>query len=294
MKIFLSWSGELSHKVALVLRDWLPSVIQFVEPYVSSEDIDKGARWSTDIAAELEASSYGILCVTADNTESPWLNFEAGALSKAIDKARVSPFIVGLKRSEVKAGPILQFQSTIPERNDVLKLLQSINGAGKQPLDSVRLDTIFAVWWPQLESNLAQLEASSKTLPQVSNISKSDEHSAEILEEMLELLRQQNRVINSPMDLLPPTYLREFVTKQDESRDHPAYRDLEDAWMRVKELNAELIEGRNVPKDVIADVILGMRSPIEYILRKHGRNPRRSPRSLRDLRMFMDEKSDGK
>ncbi|MDG1818382.1 MAG: hypothetical protein P8H31_00970 [Porticoccaceae bacterium] len=28
MKVFLSWSGEKSHKVALVFRDWFPSVIQ--------------------------------------------------------------------------------------------------------------------------------------------------------------------------------------------------------------------------------------------------------------------------
>lgn len=110
MKIFISWSGEISHQVAVVLRDWLPLVIQSIEPYVSSEDIDKGARWSSDIATELDDSSFGILCVTEDNFEAPWLNFEAGALGKSVEKSNV-------KRSDVH-GPILQFQSTIFEKAD--------------------------------------------------------------------------------------------------------------------------------------------------------------------------------
>jgi hypothetical protein len=83
MKIFLSWSGHKSHEIALVFRDWFPSIIQSIDPYVSSEDIDKGARWSTDIAKELENSTFGILCVTKDNINAPWLTFEAGALSWA-------------------------------------------------------------------------------------------------------------------------------------------------------------------------------------------------------------------
>ncbi len=58
MKVFLSWSGPLSFKIATELRDWLPLVIQTLAPYVSSEDIDKGARWGIDIAKELEASTF--------------------------------------------------------------------------------------------------------------------------------------------------------------------------------------------------------------------------------------------
>lgn len=73
---------------------------------VSSEDIDKGARWSTDIAKELEDSTFGILCVTKENLEAPWLSFKAGALSKTMEKSFVTPFLFDIKRSEVQ-GPIL-------------------------------------------------------------------------------------------------------------------------------------------------------------------------------------------
>ena len=88
MKVFISWSGAKSQEVAKVLKQWIPCVIQSVEPYFSSADIDKGARWSTDIAKELQDASFGILCVTKDNLSSSWLNFEAGALSKSIEQSK--------------------------------------------------------------------------------------------------------------------------------------------------------------------------------------------------------------
>ena len=124
MKVFISWSGATSLKVAQIFREWLPSVIQSIEPYVSSEDIDKGARWSTDIATELANSTFRILCVTKDNFEAPWLSFEAGALSKTMEKSFVTPFLFDIKRSEVK-GPILQFQSTIFEQEDIKKMVKT-------------------------------------------------------------------------------------------------------------------------------------------------------------------------
>jgi hypothetical protein len=51
MKVFISWSGETSHAVAQTLRFWLPSVLQYVEPYVpprTSERVRARARTSPD------------------------------------------------------------------------------------------------------------------------------------------------------------------------------------------------------------------------------------------------------
>src|ERR1051326_1201012 len=82
MKVFISWSGPLSQKLAAMLRVWLPSVIQVVKPYYSPDDINKGTRWAAEISKELEESQVGLLCITPDNLYSPWIMFEAGALSK--------------------------------------------------------------------------------------------------------------------------------------------------------------------------------------------------------------------
>ena len=207
MKIFLSWSGNLSHQVACAFRDWLPAVLQYVEPYVSSEDIDKGARWSSDIAQELEQSFFGILIVTKDNIEAPWIAFEAGALSKTLEKSRVSPFLFDLKRSELK-GPLLQFQSTIFDREDILKLVTSINkNVGKDyQLEDERLKRVFEVWWPELNAHLEEI---SKSPPiQVDKGPAEEEASAVILEELLDLTRNQQRLLSNPEELLPPGYLR--------------------------------------------------------------------------------------
>lgn len=198
MKVFLSWSGARSHKVALVFRDWLPSVIQEIEPYVSSEDIDKGARWSTDIAKELEDSTFGILCVTRENINAPWLTFEAGALSKTMDKSFVSPFLFDIKRSEVD-GPILQFQSTIFEKDDLQKLINTLNKAcDKDRLPSERLTKALEVWYPTLESELNALKEHSPSEEEKPEETLKDAHSQEVLEEILELSRINQKLIRNP------------------------------------------------------------------------------------------------
>jgi hypothetical protein len=107
-KVFISWSGPLSQKLGEALRNWLPSTLQFVKPYFSLEDIEKGAKWGPEISGELATSNIGIICLTRDNTEKPWLLFEAGALSKSLEKGLVCTLLFGLEPADIK-GPLTQF-----------------------------------------------------------------------------------------------------------------------------------------------------------------------------------------
>jgi hypothetical protein len=278
MKIFISWSGQLSNKVALVLRDWLPSVIQAIEPYVSSEDIDKGARWTSDIAKELEASRFGLLCITPENIEAPWLNFEAGALSKVIDKSRVCPFLFGLKRSEIRTGPFLQFQSAIYDRDEISKLLHSVNNSIEpRCIDESRLDSVFNVWWPELQQNLNPLLAmqdSSHRESTNSTDSKAAAGPSVILEELLDLARNQQKLLNSPEILLPPPYLESVLRRSPlllEDMSPEAIDDLARTTQRLKELSAGLKEGEQIPAAVFRELVNELQRPIDYILRRFDR-----------------------
>lgn len=270
MKVFLSWSGTKSHKLALTLRDWLPSVIQSVEPYVSSEDIDKGARWSTDIAKELEDSGFGILCVTKENLNAPWLTFEAGALSKKLDKSYVSPFLFDIKRAEI-TGPILQFQSTVFEKEDVKKLVYTINKAlGDEKLAETRLEKTFEVWYPNLEKELINDDfESNETLeePIEENIN------SKILEEILELTRINQKLLRSPDILFPPDYLRHIMKSEEEDEREKMFireqsmmlREIEHTFFRLREMiETYKIEEKPVDSEIEEMVIRSLSMFKEY------------------------------
>lgn len=70
MKVFLSWSGTRSRAVAEAIATWLHQCIQAIEP-VMSTGIEKGERWTVQLAKALSESQLGIICITADNLKSP-------------------------------------------------------------------------------------------------------------------------------------------------------------------------------------------------------------------------------
>jgi hypothetical protein len=162
VKVFLSWSGEKSRGVAEALRDWLPSVVQQVEPFMSDQDIDAGARWQQRISEELEGARFGILCVTRENQEAPWLNFEAGAIAKEVDTSRVVPLAIDLTPADV-VPPLGLFQAKPLSRNGLLGIVESINAQCERPLANIT--EACDVWWPKLEPALAEAQQATESRP---------------------------------------------------------------------------------------------------------------------------------
>jgi hypothetical protein len=77
MKVFISWSGDLSKKVADPLSNWLGDVLQGTETFLSNSDIEKGSMWLDEVTKQLSDTGVGISCVTQSNQNAPWLLFEA-------------------------------------------------------------------------------------------------------------------------------------------------------------------------------------------------------------------------
>lgn len=132
MKVFVSWSGELSQKVAALLKNYIPCIIQSVEVFYSPEDIEKGENWDAKISHELEEANYGIICLTPQNKAAQWINFEAGAIAKSLD-SRVTALMININPSDIK-GPLSRYQATKIERDDFYRLIQSINSASDSSL----------------------------------------------------------------------------------------------------------------------------------------------------------------
>lgn len=150
---FISWSGPESERVAKKLQLWVPLVLDVPEPWLSSTNLPLGTRFQQELAVQLESRNRGILVVTSQNSKSPWLHFEAGALSKDLMEGRVIPYLVGLKASDLTL-PLSQFQAISADRTGTLSLVKTMNESARSQLAEEVLIKRFQHFWPELEKVL--------------------------------------------------------------------------------------------------------------------------------------------
>jgi len=198
MIVFLSWSGERSRKLARALHPWLPLMLQAIRPWMSEQDVDAGQRWGSEIAVRLQEANFGIICVTPENREAPWLLFESGALAKAIDSARVVPVLFGLGKADLQ-WPLAQFQAVEANMEGILALVTAVNASlGEARIPTSALGTTYNALWPNLRAALKEIPDGATT----NEPAKRDNR--EILEEILESTRGVQRMVTVASSRLRP------------------------------------------------------------------------------------------
>lgn len=133
-EVFFSWSGDKSKEIALKFQDLFKRVFEpAVTSFMSSRDIGAGRRSLDVLFSKLEQCNYGISFVDAENAKAPWMQFEAGALSKLIDTSRVMVLILDGNVQSLEDTPLNEFQHKLFNKDDIKSIFAGI-------IDSYKLE----------------------------------------------------------------------------------------------------------------------------------------------------------
>ena len=230
---------------------------------MSQEDIASGSRWSSEIAQELQTSSFGIICINPANQSNPWIQFEAGALSRTVAKSSVCPYFQDMSATDI-IGPLAQFQSSSADREGTRKMLHSINRAlESNALDPDELGEIYDVWWPKLEAKLAERvpqenpHADTRTL---------EDMIKELLDNSREHLRREDvrfkraSTIDEKMDKMTALMGSQFEELSDSKKAMASVFGLKDgepqnSSIDPSKLLAELIEFQGMSKEFTTELL---------------------------------------
>jgi hypothetical protein len=194
MKIFISWSGPRSAAVAQALKEYLPMINNAFDPWLSSQDIAKGSRSTTEIAQALAAAKAGIICLTPNNLTAPWILFEAGGVSKTVDKPLACTLLIGLEPSDV-SKPLGEFQHTRLEEKELLDMVKTLNtAAGENSRKDAEIDKAFKLCWPELSERL-------KNLPEDGPTERPERSPSDMFAEILDTLRSQGSLTDDSMQM---------------------------------------------------------------------------------------------
>lgn len=190
MELFISWSGDLSKKIGEIIQNWIPLVIQSVKPYYTPKDIEKGSKWENEISLKLKECKIGLIILTSENSNSPWILFESGALSNNLDKSKVCPILFDLENTDL-TGPLATFQTTKFEKQEIKQLMLNINeNCGNNRVNIQVLEKTFETFWPQLEESVnSEIENFHANKIQGKKHPELRRTDRQILEEILQLTR---------------------------------------------------------------------------------------------------------
>jgi hypothetical protein len=183
MTVFISWSGERSKAVAHAFKKHLEYVIQGLPTFMSDKDIASGTQWFQEINEKLRKATFGIVCVTPENLEQPWLSFEAGALGNQAEQSRVVPVVFGMSKDNLPS-PLNGFHAVDLDEDGFLRLIQSIHEALEYTTKLTVVESAAHSLWPEIEAELKAIPARSDAVAPAPDFDMED-----AIKEMRGLLR---------------------------------------------------------------------------------------------------------
>lgn len=171
------------------------------DPWLSDVDIQAGDRSMEEIRSKLDDCGFGIIVVTSENMEKPWLNFEAGALSKSFGdaKSRVVPLLVNINEMYQLKGPINQFQAVMLNKVGMAKLCDTIALTIGLELGPTRARFEWA--WPDLDAGIERAKEIAGDQPELPDVNEK-----ELLRDLYSMVRslqeQQLRQDDRPLKTL--------------------------------------------------------------------------------------------
>jgi len=185
----LSWSQTTSKAVALALSAWLPDVLQEVRPWMSERDIEAGEPWLREVETHLGSAEFAIICVTAENYQRPWLNYEAGAMAERL-KGKTCPYLLNVEPNFLERTPLSRLQAVQSTKDGTKKLIDAINRKLSAPLPDARRDKAFETHWAELDAKLKAIEPDTPVATR-STDSKVEETLAIVQELSLRIARNE-------------------------------------------------------------------------------------------------------
>lgn len=181
--VFLTWSGERSKAFAEIFHAWLRKVLQPCNPWMSDVDIDAGSFWDEKIRSNLAHACFGVVCLTADNIERPWVNYEAGALAERLGQ-NVCPFLLGVEPNALRPTPLSRLQAKRADLDGTMTLVVAINRAlgDRSVPDEIARDAVKNRW--------EELQVALDAIPKSPEPTPPPRTAEDMMREMLPLVQE--------------------------------------------------------------------------------------------------------
>jgi len=160
-KIFISWSKPLSkvlaHEIKYIINEVFDNKIDI---FMSDYSISMGDQWFPKIRDALQSSHLGIIVLTEENDNQPWLMFESGALASTVP---IIPIYYGDRKVE---SPIKAYQSmTDFSKSDLPFFLKSISDHLGFDIGMIHFENYVDKEWPKIKKDFIDIYPYNLFLP---------------------------------------------------------------------------------------------------------------------------------